>query len=95
MGRQVAALGVLHAFSRQFRILAFVDIRACETVAFITGIAGTGETAQGIGTLGEHVTRSILALVLVRRRAAAASISIVTMALVIETGAILAACTFS
>lgn len=26
MGRQVAALGVLHAFSRQFRILAFVDI---------------------------------------------------------------------
>ena len=26
VGRQVAALGVLHAFGRQFRILALVDI---------------------------------------------------------------------
>ncbi len=39
--------------------------RAGETIAFVARVAGTGEAAQGIGTLCEHVTRSILALVFV------------------------------
>jgi len=94
MGRQVAALGVFNAFGRQFRILALVDIRAGETIAFVARVAGTGEAAQGIGTLCEHVTRSILALVFVWGRAAAASVAVITVALVIQTGTILASGTF-
>lgn len=95
VGRQVAALGIFNAFSSQFRILALVDIRAGETIAFIARVTGTGETAQSVGTLSENVTRSIFALVFVWSRAAAASVAIVTMALVIQTGAILASGTFS
>jgi hypothetical protein len=39
--------------------------RAGETIAFVAWVTGTGEAAQGIGTLSEHVTRSILALIFV------------------------------
>lgn len=45
MGRQVAALGVLHAFGRNFGHLAFIDICTGEAVALVSRKARTREAA--------------------------------------------------
>lgn len=65
MGRQVAALGVLHTFGRNFGHFAFIDICTGEAVALVARKARTREAAQSVGTLSEHVARTILAFVLI------------------------------
>lgn len=90
MGRQVAALGVLHAFGRNFRHFAFIDICAGEAVALVARKARTREATQSVGALSEHVARTILAFVLIWSRTSASSVTVIAVTFVIETGAVLA-----
>jgi len=90
MGRQVAALGVLHAFGRNFRHFAFIDICTGEAVALVARKARTREATQSVGALSEHVARTILAFVLIWSRTSASSVTVIAVTFVIETGAVLA-----
>jgi len=89
-GRQVAAFRVLPAFSSHSRVLALVNVRAAESVAFVTRETGAEEAAQGVGAMSEHVARSVPALIFVGSGASATAVSVVTVAFVIEACAVLA-----
>lgn len=88
VSRQVAALGVLHAQRGQRWDLALVDVVAVEPISFVSRKTGTVEAAHGVGAVGEHVARPVLALVLVWHLATFASVSVVTVAQVVQTGAV-------
>lgn len=88
VSRQVAALCVLHTQGGQSRDLALVDVVAVEAVPLVAGKTGTVEAAHGVGAVGEHVARPVLALVLVWHFAALASVAIVTVAQVVQAGAV-------
>lgn len=88
VSRQVAALGILHAQRCQRRDLALVDVVAVEAVPFVSGKTGAVEAAHGVGAVGEHVAWPVLALVLVWHFAAFASVAVVTVAQVVQAGAV-------
>lgn len=86
VSRQVAALGVLHAQRCQRGYLTLVDVVAVEPVSFVSWKTGAVEAAHGVGAVGEHVARPVLALVLVWHFAAFASVAVVTVAQVVQAG---------
>lgn len=88
VARQVAALGVLHAQRGQGGNLALVDVVAVEAVALVAREAGAVEAAHGVGAVGEHVARPVLALVLVGHLASLAAVAVVAVAQVVQAGAI-------
>lgn len=88
--REVAAFRILAASGRHGRIFTFVHICARKSVSFVSRKTGTKEAAQRVCAVSEHVTRPILALVLICSRASASAVSIVTVAFVIQASAVLA-----
>lgn len=59
---------------------------AVEPVSFVSWKTGAVEAAHGVGAVGEHVARPVLALVLVWHFAAFASVAVVTVAQVVQAG---------
>lgn len=88
VARQVATLGVLHAQGSQRRNLALVDVVAVEAVSLVTGEAGAVEAAHGVRTVGKHVARPILALVLVWHLTTLASVAVVAVTQVVKAGTV-------
>lgn len=89
MRRQVTAFGVLYAPTDDGWILAFVDILAVKPIADVSWKTRTREAAQRVGAMSEHVTRPVLAFVLVWHLTRTSTVSVVTMAKGVETRAVL------
>jgi hypothetical protein len=90
MGWKVAALSIGHASARQLRVFTLVDVLAVVAIAGVALSAGAEVAAEGVGAVGEDVAGSVLALVVVRHVATLASVAIVTVALAVQAGAVLA-----
>lgn len=88
VGGQIATLCVLHASSRQGGVLTLVDVCALMAITRIAFTAWAKVRAQCISAIGKDITRPIFALVVVGHVATFSPISIVTVALTIQTRAV-------
>ena len=72
------------------RVFTLVDVLAVVAIAGVSLATGAEVAAQGVGAVGEDVARPVLALVVVGHVAALAAVAIVTVALAVQAGAVLA-----
>ena len=81
---------VSHAPARQLRVFTLVDVLAVVAIAGVSLATGAEVAAQGVGAVGEDVARPVLALVVVGHVTTLAAVAIVTVALAVQAGAVLA-----